>query len=81
MITKLTLTIEEEVIEKTKEYAASTGNSLSKMVETYFRSIIDDESKMPKSKRLQKLKGIIPDDGNVDYKKIREDGLTEKYDR
>lgn len=81
MITKLTLTIEEEVIEKTKKYAASTGNSLSKLVENYFRSLINDESKTPQSKKLQKLKGIIPDDGNVDYKKTFEKGLTKKYDR
>ena len=81
MITKLTLTIEEEVIEKTKKYAASTGNSLSKMVESYFRSIIDEEYKTPKSKKLQKLKGIIPDDGNMNYKKVLQEGLTEKYDR
>lgn len=80
MITKLTLTIEDDVIEKTKKYAASTGSSLSKMVENYFRSLIDEESKTPKSKRLQKLKGIIPNDGNVDYKDILKDGLTEKYD-
>jgi hypothetical protein len=80
MIAKLTLTIEDDVIEKTKKYAASTGSSLSKMVENYFRSLIDEESKTPKSKRLQKLKGIIPNDGNVDYKEILKDGLTDKYD-
>ncbi|MEQ8904617.1 DUF6364 family protein [Ekhidna sp.] len=82
MSTKLTLTIEEEVIEKTKKYAASTGSSLSKMVEDYFRSILaETETKKPSSKRIRKLKGIIAYDSDSDYKKVLEEGLIEKYDQ
>ena len=37
MNTKLTLTIEKEVIEIAKEYAKDKGQSLSEMVENYFK--------------------------------------------
>ena len=39
MITKLTLTIEDEVIDSAKDYAKSKGKSLSKIVENYLRLI------------------------------------------
>ena len=39
MNTKLTLTIEKEVIETAKEYAKEKGQSLSEMVENYFKLI------------------------------------------
>lgn len=81
MNTKLTITLEKEVIEKTKKYAAKTGNSLSKMVESYFRSILDekDSALSINSKKVKKLKGIIKMDGEYDYKKIIEEGLHQKY--
>ena len=37
MNTKLTLTLEKEVIEKAKEFAARQGQSLSSLVENYFK--------------------------------------------
>ena len=36
MNTKLTLTLEKEVIEKAKKYASENGRSLSEMVENYW---------------------------------------------
>ncbi|MEM6736185.1 MAG: DUF6364 family protein, partial [Bacteroidota bacterium] len=39
MNTKLTLTIEEEVIKIAKEYAKEKGQSLSDLVENYFKLI------------------------------------------
>ncbi|HOZ84998.1 MAG TPA: DUF6364 family protein [Niabella sp.] len=39
MSTKLTLTIEKEVIENAKEYARGKGQSLSEMVENYFKFV------------------------------------------
>ncbi|MDH5366136.1 MAG: DUF6364 family protein [Cyclobacteriaceae bacterium] len=40
MNTKLTLTIEQALIEKAKEYAKSKGRSLSDIVENYFKAIV-----------------------------------------
>ena len=38
MNTKLTLSLEKEIIEQAKVYAKGTGRSLSQMVESYFRN-------------------------------------------
>jgi len=43
MNTKLTLTIEQTLIEKAKEYAKAKGRSLSDIVENYFKAIVKDE--------------------------------------
>jgi hypothetical protein len=40
---KLTLTIEQAVIEKAKKYAKTKGCSLSDIVENYFKVIVKEE--------------------------------------
>ncbi|MEN8157004.1 MAG: DUF6364 family protein, partial [Bacteroidota bacterium] len=42
MDAKLTLKLDKYVIEKAKEYAASHKRSLSRMIESYLKSIVDD---------------------------------------
>jgi predicted HicB family RNase H-like nuclease len=39
MVTKLTLTLEKEVIERAQSYAKSNGRSLSELVENFLESI------------------------------------------
>lgn len=51
MNTKLTLTIEKEIIEVTKSYAKERGQSLSEIVENYFKLITDNKRKL----RLQEF--------------------------
>jgi replicative DNA helicase len=73
MNTKLTLTIEKEVIEIAKEYAKEKGLSLSEMVENYFKLITVNRRKIkPKqiSAKVRKLRGIINTNENLDYKQI-----------
>jgi hypothetical protein len=41
MNAKLTLTLDKELIEGVKEYAKSSNLSLSKIVERYFKSLLD----------------------------------------
>lgn len=82
MNTKLTLTIEKEVIEIAKEYAKEKGQSLSEMVENYFKLITVNRRKVnPKqlSPKVQKLRGIIKTNGNIDYKQILTEELSKKY--
>ena len=73
MNTKLTLTIEKEVIEIAKEYAKDKGQSLSEMVENYFkvltsgRTVINEKQLSPK---VRKLRGIIKIENNLNYKEI-----------
>ena len=40
---KLTLSVDDAVIEKTKKYAGNHKESLSELVEAYFRIITSDE--------------------------------------
>lgn len=43
-ISRLTLTVEKEIIEKAKKYAMANGKSLSSIIENYLK-IITSESK------------------------------------
>lgn len=56
MTTKLTLSVEKEIIEKAKAYARKTGRSLSELIESYLADITDDE---PDQKISPKLKNIV----------------------
>lgn len=71
MITKLTLTIEKEVIERAKRYADQTGRSLSDLVESYLDSITKTESKYTEEvpEDLKKLFGSVSIPVNLDHKK------------
>jgi hypothetical protein len=82
MNTKLTLTIEKEVIEIAKEYAKEKGQSLSEMVENYFKLVTVNRSKMKEkqlSPKVRKLRGIIKTDEKLDYKQILTEELSKKY--
>ena len=81
MTTKLTLSLNQDVIERAKAYAKKNRVSLSLLVENYFRFITEKESKDPKaiSPLVSELSGIIdlPDDFdlNDEYRKH----VTRKY--
>lgn len=65
MATKLTLTVEEKVIEKAKSYAKRTGRSLSELVENYLRTLTAENKDMQQvSPKLKKIIGAVklPDD-------------------
>ena len=83
MNTKLTLTLEKEIIEQAKKYASSKGRSLSEMVENYFRYIIDAKSQtidaQPLSPRIQKLRGVLKVDSSFNYKDQLNDAKDDKH--
>ncbi len=86
MNTKLTLSLEKEVIEKAKIYAKGTGRSLSEMVENYFKSLVEKPTKkLDKEEyddidpQLKKLIGIIKLPDDFDIKKAKEEYYKEKY--
>jgi len=82
-MSKLTLSIDQEVIEKAKQYARLQGRSLSNIIEEYLKSISVDSSKNKKrelSKLIRELKGSIkPAKDGKSYNEILEDALLEKY--
>ncbi|HEX4372638.1 MAG TPA: DUF6364 family protein [Puia sp.] len=81
MTVKLTLTVEKEVIEKAKKYSSLTGRSLSKIVENYLESIVENEDNSPSklSSKIKKLKGIIKLPKDFDYKKELEKAVKQKF--
>ncbi|MEP6844717.1 MAG: DUF6364 family protein [Panacibacter sp.] len=80
MTTKLTLTIEEKVIDSAKQYAQKRGKSLSHIVENYLKSItskeIRDDTISPK---VLKFMGVIKLPKDFNYKKELGNALSKKY--
>ncbi|MDO6438691.1 DUF6364 family protein [Cyclobacterium sp. 1_MG-2023] len=83
MNTKLTLTIEQEVIKRAKEYAKNQNRSLSDIIENYLKILTKEEQK-EKDKKLnpivKSLKGSFKmPKADMDYKKELRDRLEKKY--
>ncbi len=82
MTTKLTLTMEDKVIESAKKYAHKRGKSLSHLVENYFKSITDrDEKEEIFSPKVLKLLGSVKLPEEFDYKTSLSDSLKKKYSK
>ncbi len=82
MNTKLTLTLEKEIIEATKEYAKEKGQSLSDIVENYFKLITVKRRKLKAEElsiKVKKLRGILKTEADFDYKKTLTEELSKKY--
>ena len=82
MSTKLTLTLEKEVIDVAKKYAKENGQSLSEIVENYFKLLTNNSSqdKKPRlSSKVESLKGILKVDDDFDYKTILTEEILRKH--
>jgi len=82
MLTKLTLTIEKDVIERAKEYAHGKNKSVSRIVEEYLKNVskADSRSLSPqelKSPITDSLVGMFTDTGE-DYKTMLENARAER---
>ncbi len=82
MNTKLTLTLEDEVIAKAKRYAQDRGESLSKLVESYFKLLTRNETKTFEETLhpdVRELYGCLNLPKGSDWKEELTDVLEEKY--
>ena len=80
MTTKLTLTMEDKVIDSAKKYARRKGKSLSDIVENYLKSISTQEAITDDlSPKVARLKGVIKLPEDFDYKKEIGNALVKKY--
>jgi len=69
MKTRLTLVIDEKVIESAKRYAQKNGRSLSHLVENYLKSITAKKIKEEViSQKVLKLMGVIKLSKDYNYK-------------
>lgn len=83
MNTKLTLTIEKEIIDQAKKYASDKGRSLSEMVENYFKYLTTTKQEDVSDKlssRIQKLRGVMKVDADFDYKELLNSGRSKKHE-
>lgn len=81
MNTKLTLTIDQAIIERAKKYANHKGRSLSNIIENYLKAITKEENveDIELTPIVKSLKGSFKAPQNFDYKKELSKRLTEKY--
>ena len=80
MNTKLTLSLEKEVIEQAKSYAKKTGRSLSELVESYFKNLTEKTEKEDDiHPKVKKLIGRITLPDDFDEDKAKDEYFKEKY--
>lgn len=78
MNTKLTLNVDQSIVEEAKVYASNNKVSLSKLVENYLHSLTKKKTTKKRiSPLVESLTGVIPEQG--DYKKGYADFLAKKY--
>lgn len=77
MQTKLTLRLEEQLIEQAKSYAAHAGKSVSQLVADYFRMLTSEKRTVlpPSTPITQSLRGLLRESklDEKDYKKYLEE--------
>ena len=82
MTTKLTLTIDNKVIDSAKRYSKKKRKSLSHLVENYLKSISSDIKENNEeiiSPKILKLMGVIKLPKDFDYKTELGNALAKKY--
>jgi hypothetical protein len=80
MNTKLTISLDEEVINRAKNYARSHRISISRMIESYLDLVTKPESERTRITPLvESLSGVIELPEDYNSKKEYSDHLIEKY--
>ncbi|MEP7265976.1 MAG: DUF6364 family protein [Saprospiraceae bacterium] len=84
MDAKLTLKLDKVVINKAKEYAAARKRSLSAMIESYLKSLVEKGSVNPNdeieiSPFVKSMATGVKVPADLDYKKEYGDHLVDKY--
>jgi len=79
-MTKLTLSVDETIVERAKEIARANGTSVSSMFSQFVQSM---GAAKPRADRIgpltRKLIGIAKLPPGKDYKEVLADALAEKY--
>ena len=81
MNTKLTLTIDDSIIERAKKYAKNKDKSLSSIIENYLKVLVKEQSekKIELTPIVKSLKSTFHTDEDVDYKTALAKKLSAKY--
>jgi len=75
MQTKLTLRVDDSLIQQAKDYAKQNDKSLSQIVTDYFRALTESKELVGNAPITQSLIGVldVPDVDEIDYKRHLED--------
>lgn len=77
---KLTLSLDEKVVEQAKIYARNHQISLSKLIESYLSSIIENKADdIEITPLVESLSGVVEIPHDFDFKDHYSDHLIEKY--
>ena len=80
MNTKLTLSLDRDIIEQAKQFAQSQHKSLSKLIEGYLRHVTKTkETTVPVTPLVAKLSGVLDARTIGDHKHEYADYLADKY--
>ena len=81
MTTKLTLTIDDQLVGEAKVYAKSVNRSLSDLISSYLKTLTKEEKRnFGVDTDLSELIGCIPSTQEAaSYKSLKGDYLEEKY--
>jgi len=80
MNTKLTLSLDDEIIIKAKAYAKANGKSLSQLIENYLSFLVKESNQVVSEPSvLYSLKGAFKDAQIGDYKEELAKALAKKY--
>lgn len=82
MTTKLTLSIDEDIVGKIKSFSRRKGISVSRLAEQYFKELTArDIDKAKRKKAVASLRGVLKGKypADWDWKKDRKEYLEEKY--
>ena len=82
MTTKLTLTLDDKVIQRAKRYARAEGRSVSELVESYFKSLTEagNETVAGLTPSVRSLMGSFKAPKNFDYKKTLKEQKFRKFE-
>ncbi len=81
MNTKLTLSLEKEIIEQAKQFAKEHGKSLSQLIENYLLSLIQNDINqiLKEPSVLYELKGSFKENKTESDSEVLEKALKNKY--
>lgn len=82
MNTKLTLTIEQSIIEDAKKYARKRQRSLSNLIENYLKSLSNEDKDIKEitfASKVNALRGSYKMPKDFNYKKDLQKNISDKY--
>lgn len=81
MDVKLTLKLDNSIIEQAKNYAKKKNTSLSKLIESYLGLLVEPNDTEEVTPLVKSLSGVVNLPKNFDYKKDYKKHLLNKYSK